>query len=69
MKFQPSLVITRKKARKDRTEESVIDLVIVSEDIVPVIKSMIVDDKRKHMLTRISKSKGVVTVVKSDHPP
>ena len=62
-------VITRKKVRRDRTEESVIDFVIVSEDMVPDIKAIVIDEERKHVLTRVTKAKGVVKTVESDHNP
>ena len=55
--------------RNDRTEESVIDLIIISADLIKDVKTVIVDERREHVLTKITKSKGIVTVVESDHNP
>ena len=62
-------VITRRKVREDRTEESVIDLVLLSDDLVEDIKSITVDEERENVLTKIKKVKGEVTVIESDHNP
>ena len=49
--------------RNDRTEESVIDFIIISADLIKDVKTVIVDERREHVLTKITKSKGIVTVV------
>ena len=59
--------ITRRKVRQDRVEESIIDLVIVSDDLVNDLIYVDIDEKRDNVLTRITKSKGKVTVMESDH--
>ena len=50
-------LITRERTTTNGDEKSVIDFVIVSQDLVEMIKSMLIDDKRKHVLTRLTKTK------------
>ena len=59
--------ITRKRTTTIRTEESVISYVIVSEDLVDKIVSVKIDDKREHVLTRISRTKKGSEHKESDH--
>ena len=60
--------ITRKRATTYRTEESCIDLVMISTDMNSQFMSLHIDKEKKHVLTRITKSKnGIVTVKESDH--
>ena len=59
--------ITRKRVTTERTEESAISFVIVSEDLVDKIQSVKIDEIREHVLTRISKTKDGVKTVESDH--
>ena len=60
--------ITRKQATTYRTEESCIDLVMFSTDMKSQFMSLHIDEKKKHVLKRITKSKnGIVTVKESDH--
>ena len=49
-------VITRKRVTSQRTEESIISFVIISEDLVEKVESVVIDDKRENVLTRISKT-------------
>ena len=49
--------ITRKRVTKDTVEKSIIDHVIISEDLVEELESVIVDEKREHILSRITKTK------------
>ena len=62
-------VITRRRVTKDRTEESTIDFIIFSEDLVNEIETVVIDDKREHVLTKIIKNKKGVRKVESDHHP
>ena len=59
--------ITRKRVTTQRTEESAISFVLVSEDLVNKIESIIIDEKRENVLTRISKTKGGSETKESDH--
>ena len=60
-------VITRRRTTKDRTEESIIDLVLLSNDVVPNFVSLKVDEERKHVITRITKTKKGIKTKESDH--
>ena len=60
-------LITRKRVTKDSIEESTIDFVLVSADLVDEIESILVDEKRDHVLTKITKHKGNIKKVESDH--
>ena len=60
-------VITRTRKTKERTEQSAIDMVIVSSDMVQNIVKMDIDEDRKHVLTKVTKTKKGVKVKESDH--
>ena len=60
-------LVTRKRITKKSVEESIIDFVILSEDLKKEVESIIIDDERNHVLTRISKTKKGVDKVESDH--
>ena len=59
--------ITRKRVTRYRTEESVIDIVLISHDMKQLLVSFKVDEDKKHVLTRITKGKHGVKVKESDH--
>ena len=59
--------ITRKRVTRYRTEESVIDIVLISHDMKQLLVSFKVDEDKKHVLTRITKGKHGVNVKESDH--
>ena len=59
--------ITRKRVTTTRTEESAISFIIVSEDLVQTIEAVNIDEKREHVLTRISKTKNGSEHKQSDH--
>ena len=59
--------ITRKRVTTQRTEESVISFVLVSEDLVEKVEAVLIDDKREHVLTRITKTKDGSETKESDH--
>ena len=60
-------LVTRKRTTKTAIEESIIDFVIFSEDIEKEVKSILIDDERNHVLTRITKTKKGIVKVESDH--
>ena len=59
--------ITRKRVTKQRTEQSVIDILLFSSDMKEHFEKMHVDEERKHVLTKITKSKKGIKVKESDH--
>ena len=60
-------VITRQRITKDGTERSVIDFVIISNDLLSDCESLLIDEERKHVLTKFSKRKKGIETVESDH--
>ena len=60
-------LITRKRVTKDGTEESIIDFVIISNDLVDNMESLVIDDERKHVLTKYTKVKNGTKRTESDH--
>ena len=60
-------LITRERTTTDRNEKSCIDLVMFSPDVLKYFKTMVIDESRKHVLTRISKSKNGAFKKESDH--
>ena len=60
-------LITRKRVTKDSTEESIIDFVIISNDLVDNLQSMQIDDERRHVLTKHTKCKNGTKITESDH--
>ena len=60
-------IITRCRVTKTRTEKSVIDFLIFSDDLKKHFKSMHIDEERKHVLTRIKKTKKGTQIKESDH--
>ena len=60
--------ITRKRTTRNRIEQSVIDIVLFSNDLRKHLVSMHVDEERRHVLTRITKTKkGQLKVKENDH--
>ena len=60
-------VITRKRDTSDRIEESAIDLVLTSWDIVNSIVSIQIDEQKDKVLTSITKTKRGIVKKESDH--
>ena len=60
-------LITRRRVTKDRTEESSIDLVITSPDMVNDFMSLHIDDDRNHVITKLTNAKDGSKKVESDH--
>ena len=59
--------ITRKRVTKQRTEESVIDVVLISSELKEHMVSVHIDEEKKHVLTKIHKTKRGTRVKESDH--
>ena len=59
--------ITRKRVTKDRCEQSVIDIVLFSNDMNNHLVSVHIDEERKHVLNKIHKTKNGIKVKESDH--
>ena len=59
--------ITRKRVTKQRTEESVIDVVLISSELKEHLVSIHIDEERKHVLSKISKTKKGTRIKESDH--
>ena len=60
-------LITRQRNTTRRVEQSCIDLVIFSSDLKMHFKSLVIDDHRKHVLTRIKQTKNGPIIKESDH--
>ena len=60
-------LITRKRVTKTGIEESTIDFVLFSDDLKDEIESIIIDEEREHVLTKIVKTKNGVKKTESDH--
>ena len=59
--------ITRSRITKKVKEESIIDFVIVCEDMEESIRELVVDEERNHVLTRLTKTKNGVKIKESDY--
>ena len=59
--------ITRRRVTEIGIEESIIDFVIISADLVNDIEEMVIDEKKEIALTVVKKSKGQIKVTTSDH--
>ena len=59
--------ITRKRITKKRTEESCIDVMLFSSDMNDSFESLLIDEDRKHVLTKIGKTTKGTIVKESDH--
>ena len=63
-------LITRKRHTENGgIEESVIDFVIVSPDLVQYVESVMIDDKRQFTLTKLIQTKKGIKKTESDHNP
>ena len=59
--------ITRRRVTKDKVEESIIDFVITSSDLVGEVESILIDEARNYVLVKVTKSKKGMKSVESDH--
>ena len=62
-------LITRRRITKDNIEESIIDFVITDAYLENEVESLLVDEERKHILSKITKTKKGVNIKESDHHP
>ena len=60
-------VITRHRVTVNRTEESVIDYIVVCDTFATFLEEMVIDEKRIHVLTKYASKKGNRKKVQSDH--
>ena len=61
--------ITRTRVAKNRTEQSVIDLILFSKDMIENLVSIKIDENRKHVLSKVNNTKKGPKVQESDHNP
>ena len=59
--------ITRNRMTKDSNEKSIIDYILVCENLSNYLEQMLIDEERHFPLTKYATSKGVKKLVKSDH--
>ena len=59
--------ITRRRVTKDKVEESIIDFVIVSQEMVEKVDSILIDEDREHVLVKVTKNKRGLKKQESDH--
>ena len=60
-------LITRQRSTTDRYEKSCIDLLLFSGDMRNYFKELLIDDERKHVLSKITNTKNGVRKKESDH--
>ena len=60
-------VITRKRVTKERTEKSVIDLLLFSSDLSKHFVSLNIDEEKKHVITKCINTRKGIKVKESDH--
>ena len=60
-------VITRRRTTENSVEESVIDFLLISADLVRDMQELIIDEDKNHALTKITHGKNRVKKVVSDH--
>ena len=62
-------LITRRRVTVEGTEESIIDFVVVSNDLKENVESLLIDEERAHALTKYKKTKNGLKTIVSDHNP
>ena len=60
-------LITRQRNARNRVEQSCIDLLIFSSDLKKHFKSLVIDEQRRHVLTRVKQTKNGPIKKESDH--
>ena len=60
-------VITRRRITESGIEESVIDFLIVSNDLVKEVKELVIDEQKDHALAVVKRKNDIVKVTTSDH--
>ena len=51
--------ITRSRKKRNKVEEAILDYVLVSENLMPYLISMVIDEEREYPLTSYLKNKPV----------
>ena len=59
--------ITRRRITSKIKEESIIDFVLVCDEMEDIVSSVRIDEERKYVLTRYTKTKKGAKVKESDH--
>ena len=62
-------VITRQRVTVNGTERSVLDYLILCQEMFNFLTSLKIDEARSHVLTKYAKVRGKATVIQSDHNP
>ena len=60
-------LITRKRRKNDKIEESILDFFIVCNKVLPFVTKMIIDEKKKFVLTNYKQYAKTSKAVDSDH--
>ena len=60
-------LITRSRRNKDQIEESVLDFFVVCDRVLPYVTKMVIDDKKKYILTNYQATKATGKAINSDH--
>ena len=60
-------VVTRKRARNGKIEESVLDFFLVCNLVLPFVTHMVIDEERKHVLTNYEHVKRGLKANDTDH--
>ena len=60
-------LITRRRITECGQEESIIDFLIVSDDLVENVKSMVIDENQKYALAVVRKTNRNISITTSDH--
>ena len=60
-------LITQRRVTVDSIEESIIDYVIISDDLLDDLVEVVIDEDKKYALSKIIKRKHLAQVVQSDH--
>ena len=61
--------ITRTRTARNRIENSVIDIVLFSKDLMTNLVSLKIDENRDHVLTKVTNTKNGPKLKESDHNP
>ena len=59
--------ITRRRVTKESVEESIIDFVLISDDLEQECESLVIDENRDFALGYITKTKTGIKKKESDH--
>ena len=60
-------VITRRRIANNKVEESVLDFFLVCNKVLPFVTNMVIDEKKRHVLTKFGPAKQGRSAIDSDH--